>query len=236
MTDTAQFRLNAVLKIAEDQFLSNVEALADLRRRADGRGRMILPQRDVTRDAVRAWLDRVTHNVHGQHRKTNIHATAHYRQQKITYNPIYGSRLGDDWEVVMLDLVLHELGHLFTYWFLGTVGHEWSWKSVGHIVGYVPIGSTRNDKRGRLMAHYSPMKKAASTAPRPMPTPAAPRTRQVRKRSTNASPVATVWRTCDTLRLMGYSRKDMIAECVRRGVNKNTAATQYARWKKARGI
>lgn len=54
----------------------------------------------------------------------------------------------------------------------------------------------------------------------------------VTEHSTVESPVQVVWNFCDENPTM--ARKDIIRELVESGVNKNTAATQYARWKKAK--
>ena len=50
-------------------------------------------------------------------------------------------------------------------------------------------------------------------------------------RSKVESPVEIVWAVCDEL---GDDRDAVVAECVRRGVNINTAKTQFYKWRKSR--
>lgn len=55
-----------------------------------------------------------------------------------------------------------------------------------------------------------------------------------RARSDVASPVQIVWDTAAAM--PGASRKDVIAACVAKGVNKATASTQFYRWQKAQSV
>lgn len=54
--------------------------------------------------------------------------------------------------------------------------------------------------------------------------------RQERKRSSVGGAVARVHEICSQNK--DLERKDIIDLCVKAGINKNTAATQYAKWKK----
>ena len=54
-----------------------------------------------------------------------------------------------------------------------------------------------------------------------------------RAKSEVESPTKLVWQIADSM--PGADRKDVIAACIEKGVNKSTAGTQYYRWAKARG-
>lgn len=60
-------------------------------------------------------------------------------------------------------------------------------------------------------------------------TPSAPRAK-----SEVESPTKLVWEVADSM--PGASRNDVVDACVKRGVNKSTASTQYYRWQKARSV
>jgi hypothetical protein len=47
-------------------------------------------------------------------------------------------------------------------------------------------------------------------------------------KSTIPSPVNVVWAVWEEMK--GVARKDVVAECMKRGVNVHTAKTQYQRW------
>ena len=53
-----------------------------------------------------------------------------------------------------------------------------------------------------------------------------------RNRSSVESPVKMVHRICTELAEQGKDRKAMIEECVKQGINENTAKTQYYAWRK----
>jgi len=59
----------------------------------------------------------------------------------------------------------------------------------------------------------------------------------VRDRSTVGKPVQLVWAMADEMFAANpaVSRREVIAECVRRGVAVNTAKTQYSAWRAVRG-
>jgi hypothetical protein len=61
---------------------------------------------------------------------------------------------------------------------------------------------------------------------------------QVRDRSTVEKPVRLVWSIADEMTAANpaVSRREVISECVRRGVALNTAKTQYSAWRAARGV
>lgn len=48
-----------------------------------------------------------------------------------------------------------------------------------------------------------------------------------KSKSTIQSPVKVVWAVCEEMK--GAARKDVVAECTKRGVNVHTARTQYQR-------
>lgn len=148
-------RLFKLIARAEARFIDKAPELNLLGRRF-APNRFGLQAREITAESVAEWLRGVTHQPHSQHRRTNVHAYASYKRQLIVYNPMYLQSVDSlTWEDRIFDLVLHELGHLFTYWFYGRVGHDDSWRAVGRTVGYVPIGSTREKKRYTLMRAYS---------------------------------------------------------------------------------
>jgi hypothetical protein len=51
-----------------------------------------------------------------------------------------------------------------------------------------------------------------------------------KSKSTIQSPVKVVWTVCEEMK--SAARKDVVAECMKRGVNVHTAKTQYQRWTK----
>jgi hypothetical protein len=60
----------------------------------------------------------------------------------------------------------------------------------------------------------------------PVATPA-PTVAPAKSKSTIQSPVKVVWAVCEEMK--SAARKDVVAECMRRGVNVHTAKTQYQR-------
>jgi len=179
---------------------------------------------EPTPTGIAYWLAHITHNPNGRHRKRRNYAMAYYRKQKIIYNPLNLADMDSDF---LLDLVLHELGHLFTYRFLNMTGHGDAWKAVGEVVGYATVGSTSSKRRRQyptFAAHSN-----ADVSVKPLQGRVL-----VENRSTVRNPVQLVHTICDTYR--HESRKEIIARCVARGINPNTAATQYAKWKKDREL
>jgi len=55
-----------------------------------------------------------------------------------------------------------------------------------------------------------------------------------RAKSEVESPTKLVWEIADSM--PGASRNDVVEACVKRGVNKSTAGTQFYRWQKARSV
>lgn len=214
-------QLDRAIRHAEAIFLDNTERLITF---AERRGRRQV--RSVAKDTIRVWLMNIKHNPNGQHRRKHNYALAYSNRQQITYNPLVTREQPYD---DMLDMVLHEMGHLFTYWFFGTNGHDHDWRSVGTIVGYAQVGATSIHKRRRYHAF------AAQAANVDVPDTRLGKVGSVseRDRSTIDSPVARVWDMCEA---WGYdhTRKFVIERCVSVGINRNTASTQYARWKRER--
>ena len=64
--------------------------------------------------------------------------------------------------------------------------------------------------------------RAAETTPKTTPAVA------TKSKSTIQSPVKVVWAVCEEMK--SSARKDVVAECMRRGVNVHTAKTQFQRW------
>lgn len=79
-------------------------------------------------------------------------------------------------------------------------------------------------KNSRKPQKPVPAKPTVPPAPPSPPAAAAP----AKPRSTIQSPVKVVWAVCEEMK--GAARKDVVAECTKRGVNVHTAKTQYQRW------
>jgi predicted SprT family Zn-dependent metalloprotease len=185
----------------------------------------------VTEQSVREWLSKVVHNPRGKHRRLRRYATAYYRKQMIVYNPLFLQNIHErgDWDLAILDTVLHELGHLFTCVFYNTFGHDWTWQAVGGIVGYAPVGSSSDANRktyAAYAAHAASVVDVKSDPVSQFDTSGG----RVNPGSTVRRPVETVWFICNNM--PNAARKDVIAKCIEYGVNPNTAATQYAAWKR----
>ncbi len=172
------------------------------------------------------WLSNVKHVLAGRHRKMRRYATAYYSKQQIIYNPLYLEKVGDEKD--FLDTVLHELGHLFTYHFFKEIGHQKEWQRVGSIVGYAEVGCTSDQRRQRMPSYSA----HSGTVPVEAPVGRIEEVPVDRNFSTIGSPVRTVWAICD--KFPNATRAQLIATCIKHGVNKNTAATQYAAWKRDR--
>jgi len=112
---------------------------------------------EITQENVVKWVISVRHTLNTRHRKLHTHASAYGKKNEIRYNPIYLASLPDaEFERRILDLILHEMGHLFTWHFLGTMFHDYDWQIIGCTVGYAPVGSTSERNRDhyiRAVAH-----------------------------------------------------------------------------------
>lgn len=230
MQTELQRKLSTTIARGEAIFLSKVAGLDRLRKIVNN-GKTV----EVTQESLTQWMSKIVHDTNGRHRKLNRHATAYYRKQVIRYNPLWLESISpESWDKRILDLVLHEMGHLFCYHFLGTVGHEWTWCEVGRIVGYAEVGSSSDDRRMRYTSFAAHADSVATVESKPISKIAVGTvSATVLPQSTIRSPVATVWAICENMR--GYTRKEIIYHCLQVGINPNTAATQYAAWKRARG-
>jgi hypothetical protein len=130
-TEIVDARLEAILAKCVVIYVTKHKELAGLRTKTP-----------VTPESLMAWAQNIGHME--SPRMTNSHALAYYQQQEIRYNPTYVASASDD---MLEDLVLHEMGHLFTWYFQQTIGHNRDWQRVGYIVGYVPVGCTTNENR-----------------------------------------------------------------------------------------
>jgi predicted SprT family Zn-dependent metalloprotease len=175
----------------------------------------------VSKESIKEWLSKVVHIPNGSYRKVNICARAYYSRQQIRYNQHYRKIATDD---DLLDTVLHELGHLFTWNFFQDAGHSKLWKATGLIVGYAPFPfQTKN--HSSYAAYGCPV----SVPQRLLSTiviTEAPNVSRANK------PVQLVHQICEAFPYA--SRAEVIDICVSRGVNRNTASTQYSKWKYAR--
>ena len=88
--------------------------------------------------------------------------------------------------------------------------------------------SKKNSRKPQKSVPAKPTVPPAPTSP-----PAATATPPVaaQSKSTIQSPVKVVWAVCEEMK--SAARKDVVAECMRRGVNVHTAKTQYQRFLKA---
>lgn len=130
-------RLEKAVNEARQTFLQNAKRLQEWHRRW---GTGATP----TEVDIFTWLIEVPIEK-GKHRaSSNNHGYAHLRTQRVTINPYFVARSTDE---EVLDMVLHELGHLFAWKFAREDGHGPVWQSLGFVVGYVPVGCTRDDWR-----------------------------------------------------------------------------------------
>lgn len=149
MTDD---RFKRVLGDAQQTFLRNADRLATLfARRPAHKGR------EINGASILVWLAGVTHQAGNS---TRAHAYAHGRDQSIRYNPRTVAHTSDD---DLEDLILHELGHLFTSHFLGHMGHDADWQNIGFVVGYAPVGCTSNARRAAYRRQMVLYRMAAAT-------------------------------------------------------------------------
>ena len=212
-------KLDKAVREAESIYLHRVIQLAKLQHPNH--------PRPITFPSVRAWLESVLHNPNGKHRRPDRnYATAYYTRQEIIYNPKWVEQAD---ELALLDIVLHELGHLFAFHFLGSRGHDHKWKSVGHIVGYAPVGSSSLENRKR---HRSYAAHAGAVPVHERTIGRFGQTERKRHMSAVDSPVARAWEIFE--QYPWAERKEVLAYCVQIGINPNTASTQYARWKNER--
>lgn len=222
--------LQNTIAVAESIFTTKAGALAALQQTMfrEGCESGALPL--VNAGSIRTWLSKITHNPSGRHRRMRRYATAYYYKQLVIYNPLYLERTT---VTDLLDTVLHELGHLFTYHFFHDHGHGASWQAVGAIVGYAEVGCTGIEKR-RQYASYA----AHGDIAKLETTTEAPISRigplNAINRSTVNSPVRRVWAICG--QNPSLSRKEIIQICVNHGINRNTAQTQYSKWKSDRRL
>lgn len=183
----------------------------------------------VDRQSIDGWLQRVVHTVSRRHRKLRTYATAYYVRQEVVYNHLY---IASAQYPELLDTVLHELGHLFTYHFFRKMGHDFHWRNVGHLVGYAPVGATSMERRKRYIAfaaHEGAY--AAESALRGRLNDTAPL--HVNRTSAAFKPVQLAHIIFDEN--PSASRNEVLALCVAEGININTARTQYYHWRKNNG-
>jgi hypothetical protein len=111
-------------------------------------------KRPMDEVSVFLWAAQVTHEVSPRlgsglaKGNGGIMALALCTEQRVRYSAAYLEQKARDPDC-LLDTVLHELGHLFTWWFFGTAGHDADWQKLGMLVGYVPVGTTTDARRKR---------------------------------------------------------------------------------------
>lgn len=105
--------------------------------------------REVTPASLLDWMGQVRHEWGNYRGFTSAAATASRKALHISYNPHACNSMEDE---LLLDLVLHEMGHLFCNWFITggaerDCGHDWRWQNVGAIVGYAWVSCTTDVRR-----------------------------------------------------------------------------------------
>lgn len=130
--------------------------------------------REVTPASLLAWMGKIEHKWGRFRRNSGTNATASRTSPIISYNPHTCEWMDDE---LLLDLVLHEMGHLFCNHFITPdprtrdCAHDYRWQNVGATVGYAWVGCTydhrrksyiKDAKRERLMRSMArALKKAA---------------------------------------------------------------------------
>jgi hypothetical protein len=94
-------------------------------------------------------------------------------------------------------------------------------------------------KRELVIVDYVDQPKAEEPAAPPVataPTPAMLAESKPKNKSTVANPTKTVWAIADEMKAANaaVTRRQVVDECVRRGIALYTARTQYQRWSKAK--
>jgi len=111
----------------------------------------------ATPETVVEWLRGVEHIVSQTYtgkRKRYVNGSALVEDRTVLYNPRF-LEVAEDFE--LLDVVLHEIGHLFVWDFVRDARgkrcahHGSEWRLLGWIVGYAPQGSKSREGRRRLI-------------------------------------------------------------------------------------
>ena len=100
-----------------------------------------IPGRDepISFPRLQFLLFRIEHQI-GDHKERKVVATAFYRELKIVYNPIHIQELEWSGDLAgMLEVVLHEIGHLIANHFFDESGHGPIWVQIGTFLGYQDI-------------------------------------------------------------------------------------------------
>lgn len=132
-------RLQAKISAAQQTYLRNAGRLAKMAALEGWRDAPELGD-------VFEWLMGVTIELSPTMGRTGRGADGYANgpRQRIRLNPTVVATTSDE---DLEDLILHELGHLFTWRFKGTIKHNREWQLVGFVVGYVPVGSTNEQRR-----------------------------------------------------------------------------------------
>lgn len=140
--------LNELVAEASAIYLAEWEGLADWVRRCPS-GKHFGPS-EVTPMNLLEWLGGISHSW-GKHRGDGCtYAYAQGKKQRVVYNPHFCQRADKE---LLLDLVLHEIGHLFCSWYIDDEAwHDYRWQNVGAIVGYAWVGSTGDERRRLYIA------------------------------------------------------------------------------------
>jgi hypothetical protein len=148
MIEQQRASLDELVAEASAIYLTEWEGLAQLVQRVT-EGKHFGPS-EVTPANLLEWLGQIRHDW-GRHRSAGCnHAYADGRKQRIVYNP-HHCMMSD--REMNLDLVLHEMGHLFCSWYIDhDSGHDYRWQNVGAIVGYAWVGSTGDERRRLYIA------------------------------------------------------------------------------------
>lgn len=147
-------RLMRLVRDARDEWADKVDALRDEFYSPQGVRKHGLHLRSLDDvDAIYEWINAISWKAERRDKKDNEsshYATAYYSSQRIVF---WGKTIATNKsDSFLYDMILHEMGHLFTGHFLGTFGHDNHWRAVGRIVGYVQVGGTYDGRRlGRMV-------------------------------------------------------------------------------------
>jgi hypothetical protein len=106
--------------------------------------------REVTPISLLAWMGSINHHWGNFRTPWGRYATASRVSPTISYNLLALRQMDDE---LILDCVLHEMGHLFCNHFITPdpdiedCGHDYRWQNIGAVVGYAWVGCTEDSRR-----------------------------------------------------------------------------------------
>jgi predicted SprT family Zn-dependent metalloprotease len=119
------------------------------------------PRRPLTEAILFRWLAEVEIEL-SPRMNGCTHGLAYPFRKRIAMSPVFVRTAPPE---MLLDMLLHELGHCFAEWFFaGCRGHDRIWQLVGFTLGYVPVGCTEEGRRHHMWASMLTYRMAASGA------------------------------------------------------------------------